>query len=56
MIQDQELWNKLKNRTGTEKEVKRLEEIRKEGKITTKEWFLIRSHWLKNAKTLRDKN
>jgi hypothetical protein len=52
MIQDQELWNKIKNLTGTDKEVKRLFEVMLEGKITETEYWNVRAQWSKNAHKL----
>lgn len=55
MIKDLELWNKVKDLTGNEKEVKRLDFIQKEGKITETEYWHIRVHWTANASKLRNK-
>jgi hypothetical protein len=54
MIRDKELWEKIKNLTGTDKELKRLNDINAEGKLLADEYWTIKARWAANKKRARD--
>jgi len=48
------LWEKVKNLTGTDDELKRLTEIRNKDLITVHEYWIVRAKWAENKSRLKE--
>lgn len=48
MIKNQILWDKVKNLTGTEEEIKKLDGMVAEKKLGLRDYWIIRAEWARN--------
>ena len=50
MIDNKEMWEKVKGLKGTREEEHRLIQLKKEGKVSEKDYWYIKSIWMKNRR------